>query len=38
MNKELEKGFSDLLKGTVKPGKQVFNDIFKNYDIDKKTK
>lgn len=32
-DKELEKGYKDILEGKVKPAKQVFTDIRRDYNL-----
>ncbi len=33
MNRELEKGYADMLNGKTKPAKQMFSDIRKDYGV-----
>ncbi|KNY24759.1 hypothetical protein [Pseudobacteroides cellulosolvens] len=33
LDAELEKGFTDLVKGNIKPASKVFSDIHKDYGI-----
>ncbi len=33
MNRELEKGYADMLNGKTKPAKQAFSDIRKDYGV-----